>query len=376
MLQKITSSCQRRERFEYHCRQQELPVLSMLLDVETRWNSAYVMLERALFLRKAVTAFISDEAELEDLYLTSAEWDQCSTLLKILFPFKQESTRIQRTKTHTIELVYWTYQRLFDNLDTVEAELTRSRRAKKVPKAADAWKQQLLTAVSQMTVHLKKYYADAVQGVYYMAVLLDPFTKTTLFESEAWKGEDRDYVKEYTSKTREFYIERYETLELAEVAAAVNIPSKRKFDDDDDDDDYRRKLLSTADARTQNEFDRYIASPRAIRTGGKSSILDWWRQNQHEYPHLARMFRDIYCVPASSAGVEREFSKSGRVATPGRARLNPSTIKDTMIYKSYLARSGDMEGDVVELGDDADDEDEKDEVGKYTKVAMRSWTLE
>jgi hypothetical protein len=335
------------------------------------------MLERALFLRKAITAFISDEVDLEELYLSNAEWVlECSTLLKILYPFKQESTRIQRTKIHTIDLVYWTYQRLFDNLDTVKAELTRSRRAKKGPKAADAWKQQLLTTIIQMTTHLKKYYADAVQGVYDMAVLLDPFTKTALFESESWKDEGRDYVKEYTNKTRQFYVEHYEKLEQADVAAAVNIRSKRKFVDDGDDDDYRRKLLSTVDARVQNEFDRYIASPRAIPTAGKSSILDWWRKNQHEYPHLARMFRDIHCVPASSVGVEREFSKSGHVDVPGRARWNPLTIRESMTYKSYLARLGDFEMDSMDLEDDVDDEDEKDEVAKHTRVAMKSWTLE
>jgi hypothetical protein len=142
------------------------------------------MLERALFLRKAIMAWTLDDPELEKLYLSSAEWDQCSTLLKILLPFKQESTRIQCTKMHTIDLVYWTYQQLFDNLDTVKMELIRSKR-RKAPKGPDAWKQQLLTAIAEMTTHLKKYYAEAVQGVYYMAVLLDPFTKMTLFKSES-----------------------------------------------------------------------------------------------------------------------------------------------------------------------------------------------
>jgi hAT family C-terminal dimerisation region/Domain of unknown function (DUF4413) len=347
----------------------------MLLDVDTRWNSAYTMLERALFLRKAINAFISDDPDLEELHLSNGEWDQCSTLLKILYPFKQESTRIQRTRSHTIDLVYWTYQCLFDNLDTVETELTRTRRGKKATKSSDAWKQQLLTAVSEMTTHLKKYYADAVQGVYYMAVLLDPFTKATLFESESWKDEGKDYAKEYIDKTREFYIRHYETLELTESEPAVHVPSKRKFTDDDDDDDYRRKLLNSVDARVQNEFDRYMASPRAIPVPGKSSILGWWKQNVHEYAHLSCMFHDVYGVPASSAGVEREFSKSGRVATPGRARLNPSTIRESMIYKSYLSRTEEAPMDAMDLEDEVDDDDDG-QVARFTRSTMRGWTLE
>jgi hAT family C-terminal dimerisation region/Domain of unknown function (DUF4413) len=350
----------------------------MLLDVETRWNSAYTMLERALFLRKAINAFVSDDPELEDLHLSNGEWDQCSTLLKILYPFKQESTRIQRTRSHTIDLVYWTYQRLFDNLDAVETELTRTRRAKKATKSSDGWKQQLLTAVSEMTIHLKKYYADAVQGVYYMAVLLDPFTKATLFESESWRDEGKDYAKEYIDKTREFYIQYYETLELTGSGSepAVHIPSKRKFGDDDDDDDYRQKLLDSVDARVLNEFDRYMASPRAIPVAGKSAILGWWKQNAHDLAHLCCMFRDVYGVPASSAGVEREFSKSGRVAAPGRARLNPATIRETMIYKSFLARNEEGQADSMDLEDEIDEEDEDGQVARFTRSAMRGWTLE
>jgi hypothetical protein len=46
------------------------------------------MLECALFLHKAIMAWTLDDPELEELHLSSAEWDQCSTLLKILLPFK------------------------------------------------------------------------------------------------------------------------------------------------------------------------------------------------------------------------------------------------------------------------------------------------
>ena len=52
------------------------------------------------------------------------------------------------------------------------------------------------------------------------------------------------------------------------------------------------------------------------------------------------MARDVYAVPATGAGVEREFSISGRVITKQRNRLNPSTIRDVMQYKRWVARHG------------------------------------
>ena len=52
------------------------------------------------------------------------------------------------------------------------------------------------------------------------------------------------------------------------------------------------------------------------------------------------MTRDIFAVPATGAGVERMFSKSGRVATWTRARLQSMTIVETMLYKELLGRLG------------------------------------
>ena len=89
------------------------------------------------------------------------------------------------------------------------------------------------------------------------------------------------------------------------------------------------------------------------------------------------MFRDVYAVSASATGVEREFIKSGRVASWTRSRLDPETISETMLYKSYLARQGkgieEMEDDIgtydVDVSDEAD-------IQKLTREFTRSFHLE
>jgi len=50
------------------------------------------------------------------------------------------------------------------------------------------------------------------------------------------------------------------------------------------------------------------------------------------------MVRDTLAVPATGAGVERQFSCSGRIITPLRNRLEPETVKEIMMYKNHLAR--------------------------------------
>ena len=41
-------------------------------------------------------------------------------------------------------------------------------------------------------------------------------------------------------------------------------------------------------------------------------LLEWWKTHESKYPSLARMARQYLAMPATSAGVERLFSKAGR----------------------------------------------------------------
>jgi hypothetical protein len=90
--------------------------------------------------------------------------------------------------------------------------------------------------------------------------------------------------------------------------------------------------------------------------------LSWWASTGKFYSKLGMMARDTYSVPPSSAGIEREFSISGRVITKQRNRLAPKTIQDIMQVKRWLARHGKFSNivkNVEDLGivDDSDDED-------------------
>ena len=59
-----------------------------------------------------------------------------------------------------------------------------------------------------------------------------------------------------------------------------------------------------------NEYDHYLQSPAPA----VFDTLGWWKEHQAVYPRLSRMARDNFAVPATGAGIEREFSKSGRGA--------------------------------------------------------------
>ena len=42
-------------------------------------------------------------------------------------------------------------------------------------------------------------------------------------------------------------------------------------------------------------------------------ILDWWKVKERKWPALAKMVKQYFAAPASSAGVERVFSAAGKM---------------------------------------------------------------
>ena len=111
------------------------------------------------------------------------------------------------------------------------------------------------------------------------------------------------------------------------------------IDDDEDDinsdDDYENLRQSLPHRSTFNEYDHYVQLPRIEK---RIRTLDFWRHSSGPFMKLSRMARDYFAVPATGAGVERQFSGSGRVVTPARSRLSATTISDIMMYKNHLTR--------------------------------------
>lgn len=83
-------------------------------------------------------------------------------------------------------------------------------------------------------------------------------------------------------------------------------------------------------------MEQSIANSTVISASRDPSIMDslkWWKESHAFYPDLSKMARDMMAAPEIGAGVEREFSISGRVITKQRNRLAPYTIRDIMQYK-------------------------------------------
>jgi len=297
------------------------------------------MLERAVYLQKPIEHYLNEET-LPDLIPTKKEWDQAKLLLMILLPFKKTSDRLQQTSRPSIDSVFWAYETLFNEIDEVQTVFA-------LPKHKERpWIKELATGVAKMRNKLMKYYGKTEKPyVYSDSVILEPWGKGSLFSQESW---ETDHINRYINRCRDRYIRDYQPVDSTvskSISKSTSHSLKRKIseladddDDDDDDDDYRGMTKPIVPVGGDTEFDQYLNAP--ITSFAKEKTLDWWRRHRNIYPNLSRMSRDTYAVPATGAGVEREFSKSGKVATYSRSRLNHSTVTEIMMFKNFLSRQG------------------------------------
>jgi hypothetical protein len=112
--------------------------------------------------------------------------------------------------------------------------------------------------------------------------------------------------------------------------------SKRSQSSMANDSAYHEALLNRSAKHGRNDFDRYIEIPNDAEI---VDSLGWWRENQINYPNLARMARDTLSVVASGCTVERVFSISGRLSVWQRNQLNAETISHTMLDKYAIAKT-------------------------------------
>ena len=255
-------------------------------------------------------------------------------IVTILLPFKLTSVRLQATKRPGIDMVFWEYESLFNKIDAIKSTFTRPEYREK------EWIQEIHAGIEELSKKLQKYYSQTEHlFVYPDACILEPRGKLILFKQDRFVGDpDTDWASKYKQECRERFVNKYETTPITEA----DNPRKHSHDNSSDEDevgDYQAYLHQHSRLLTisQNGFDRYIDTPPPAK---KIKTLEYWKDHVSDFSRLKFMIRDTFAVPATGAGVERMFSRSGRVATWGRARLNGITITEMMLYKEFLDRIG------------------------------------
>jgi len=209
------------------------------------------------------------------------------------------------------------------------------------------WIKQVQAAIDAMWNKLKDYYTGTKNAFAYGdAIILHPSLKLNWFKKQGW---DQTAIDEYKQRTRSRFEQHYASAGIAPPESSV--PFKRRHSAIDPDSDSEEDEF--------NEFDSYTKS-RRIK--GLNNPLQWWGTSSTFLPNMSAMAKDVYAVPATAAGVEREFSISGNIVNRRRNRLSPKTISDLMQYKRWIAHHGIIAKIAVDHIADEIDEVEDDDV--------------
>lgn len=90
-----------------------------------------------------------------------------------------------------------------------------------------------------------------------------------------------------------------------------------------------RSFVNSPTAPRLNEMEKYLAEVNKL--DNRVDLLGWWRTiGSVKYPRVARMARQYLGTPATSAGVERLFSKCGRAYANLAQSTKDSTLEARM----------------------------------------------
>ncbi len=102
-------------------------------------------------------------------------------------------------------------------------------------------------------------------------------------------------------------------------------------------DSHTQKKKTGADntaLTAKNQFAKYLEEVDGYDpTEGRCNVFHFWADNKKKFPHLSNLAIRVLSIPASSAPIERVFSRGGIIMRPHRARLGAETLSKLIFLK-------------------------------------------
>jgi hypothetical protein len=375
MVKYVKGSPQRLALFKSCVERKQLGCKSSLkLDVSTRWNSTYIMLEVAQKYERAFDLMIDKYLNLFN-YLNEDElgapieddWQKVRNLVKFLCVFYDETIHMSGSSYSTSNLFFETLQNVFHCL----MEYSES----------DDY--SLSNITRKMIGKYDKYWGDfkAINPLLLVATVLDPRYKKSVLEfwlqTNVGIPKAKKVVDQFISVLDQLYQHYAKNVEgSGGHGVGVSIPNEDVNVSTSSESVGSNKRAKAALALYHNfrasknvmlcrsEMEQYcteeVESPCE-----KFDILMWWRVNKTKFLVLAEIARDVLAIPLTFVAFELAFSTESRIIDPFRSSLAPKTVEALICYQNWLRSSPNFEYGIGEslLPDIEDEESYKLESG-------------
>ncbi|XP_048634105.1 zinc finger BED domain-containing protein RICESLEEPER 2-like [Brassica napus] len=301
----------------------------LILDVPTRWNSTYYMLERAIKYRKAFVKLEAFDKKGYKTAPTAEEWTRAANICDFLGPFAVITSLMSGSNYPTANLFFYQVWLIHDWLRRNEESQDKIVR----------------NMVPPMKEKFDKYW-DEVSGVFAMAAVFDPRFKLSIVECCLGKLDMRTRdakVKNLRDKLSILF-ESYDkksknnspSTEPRETASqkASDSGSMGLFMNYNDFFAFRQ---TSGIVSGKTPLQAYLEEPPLDFTNFQSlDILDWWKDNAHRYGDLAAMACDLLSIPITTVASESSFSIGSRVLNKYRSRLLPKNVQALISTRNWI----------------------------------------
>jgi hypothetical protein len=325
----IVASERRLKVFSEIARGLDLGCKKLILDVPTRWNSTYLMLETAIKFREVFPRY--HRVEQAFLWVVSPEeWEKVENVNQVLAVFNDVTNIVSGSDYPTSNLFLPEVWRMKEIVDI---------------KAGDRNEYMKLMA-ARMSDKFDKYWGET-NMLMALAAVLDPRYKMKLISfcfpiiyPLDVKGNGIKGVLRVLQELYEVYVAAHNSSILQQQAAAeggssslvtsvtegVSGGGRSRFRQHCRSSDIIRPLKTDLDIYL--EEDVFISeSENGDDSDANFDALEWWKSNALKYRILSKMARDLLAVPISTVASESSFSAGGRVIEPHRASLSTDTVQ-------------------------------------------------
>lgn len=308
LIKKVKNSTQKRQKLRKLCQLYKIEYRAPIIDVATRWNSTFEMIQRAAYLKSPLRALCTNEKSLKKYLTTELEWNNLDTLKGLLQKFDRSTQLMSMERHPTISSYLPTLNWLLESLTSFIQINTGV-----LAESAENGLQKLKKYESELLISKSK--------IPYIGVFLNPSLKMSYFK-------EHGYSKPLIKEIQKSISETFEQMYVRDSNSQINENLKEESNDEFFEHMHKRTVN-----KEPKEMQKYLQFPLSAP---KVNVLEYWRAQKEEFPNITNMARDYLSVQSGAVAVERDFSMGSDLVTPKRCSLSPETIRACLCLKSWL----------------------------------------
>ncbi|XP_047320451.1 zinc finger BED domain-containing protein RICESLEEPER 2-like [Impatiens glandulifera] len=318
----------------------------LCLDVSTRWNSTYLMLDTAQKFERVFDRYKREDATLFfDLDNGAGmpnvdDWTYSRAFCFMLKHFYELTLRVSGS-------AYVTCNSFLNEISTVHCILQDCEMSDDC---------HIRDMAKRMKMKYDKYWGDIekMNKLIFISAIIDPRQKMDYvdFVLKEMYGEVigvrmsiqvKQAIYELYNGYKDALNSSNDTSERGQVSELVSTSTPMK---DTMTMRYKRHKMETGSEETKSELDKFLNEDTEKDVDG-FHVLGWWKINYHRFPILSQMARDVLAVPISTVASESAFSTGGRVLNVYRSSLTPRIVQSLICAQDWLRASPSLE-DIAE----------------------------